>query len=940
MLAAAPALLATPAPAQAKERVNGWGLPLTDIVPDPAVRFGRLPNGMKYAIMRNAFPKGAAAVRLQFEFGSIGESEQERGLAHFIEHMAFNGTTHVAEGDMVKILERQGLAFGPDTNASTGFDATTYMLELPKADKQRLDTAFFLLREVASEVKFDPEAVNRERGIIISERRARDNYQLRRVVDSFAFHYPLTNYANRLPIGTDAVISSASAATLANLYERYYRPEFATLVFVGDADPAEIEARIKAKFSDWNGEGPAGAKLDPGRVDLARAGDFAAFADPAIETSVSMSVNRPWEDPADTRAERRRRFIQQTAMALLTRRLQLIVNSEDSKLLSAAASQSPSRDLTWTSTPSAVTRDGDWKDGVQILEQELRRALKHGFTEGELKVQLADSEGSLKRGAERASTRTNAGLASAILGVIDDNDFITTPESRYQWFKDVRPTITVADVNAELRNIWTGSRPLVFVTDENKVDVAEVAQALDASRQVAVLPPKNYDNLAFAYDDFGPAGQVVADSRIADLGIRTIRFANNVRLNLKKTDFEKGSVRYSVRVAGGQLALPRSEPGLAAMMTTLWPIGALEKHSAEELRQLLAGRNVQGGLATDEDAFVSGGTTSPEDLPLQMKLSAAFLTAPGYRREAATRWTSMLPVIEGQRRATPQAVASYEVPKVLAANDPRFGLPSEAELAKLTVQQMRSVLQPLLTTAPIEIGLVGDFDEQSAIDEVARTFGALPRRELDMPAYENERVAAARTDPATVTLTHSGPADQALVAIAWPTDDDRDSGEVIGLNLLADVLDLELTDALREKLGATYAPSVSSNMSDVYRDFGFLTVSAVIAPDKMDEVEKAVAEVVRQLRDKPVDADVFARALAPNLERIDRQQRENGYWLALVDEAQTRADRLDRHRQRKALYRSLDPQQLQARARKYLGADKRLSVRIVSEKLPSTIAAQ
>ncbi len=158
--------------------LNGWGVPLTDVTPDPSIKYGVLPNGMKYAIMRNSTPKDTASVRFRIAFGSIGEADNERGLAHFIEHMAFNGSTHVPEGDMVKILERQGLAFGPDTNAQTGFDATTYMLDLPKADAEHIDTALFLFREVASETKFDPAAVDRERGVILGEERARDNFQI------------------------------------------------------------------------------------------------------------------------------------------------------------------------------------------------------------------------------------------------------------------------------------------------------------------------------------------------------------------------------------------------------------------------------------------------------------------------------------------------------------------------------------------------------------------------------------------------------------------------------------------------------------------------------------------------------------------------------------------------------------------------------------------
>ena len=283
-LALTPPALAWQAPAA--NSPAAWGQQATDVVPDPAIRYGRLANGMRYAIRKNATPKGTAAVRLNIGFGSLGESDAERGLAHFIEHLAFNGTTNVPEGDMIKILERQGLAFGPDTNAQTGFDATTYMLDIPQADAARMDTALFLMREIASEVTFDPAAVNRERGVIEGERRARDSYQIRYLLGLLDFQAPGTPYAKRIPIGTTDVITKVDAARIADLYRRYYRPENATLVVVGDIDPDVVEAKIKAKFGDWRGKGPAGAPLPRGTVDLKRPAAFGTFVDPATPNRI------------------------------------------------------------------------------------------------------------------------------------------------------------------------------------------------------------------------------------------------------------------------------------------------------------------------------------------------------------------------------------------------------------------------------------------------------------------------------------------------------------------------------------------------------------------------------------------------------------------------------------------------------------------------------
>ena len=917
---------------------DGWGVPRSDVPADPAVRMGTLPNGMKYAVMRNATPKGAASVRLHFDFGSIGESDKERGLAHFIEHMAFNGTTNVAEGEMVKILERQGLKFGPDTNAQTGFDSTLYMLDLPEADPARIDTALFLMREVASELKVDPGAVDRERGVILGERRSRDSFQLNQIIDQLGFQVPGTPYPNRLPIGTEEVLRSASADTIKALYHRYYRPDHATLVFVGDVDPAVIEAQIKAKFSDWKAVGPEGTPLPRGTVDLKRAAATDTFIDPAVATTVNLTVMRPWEDPADTRLERRRELVQSLGNSIFSRRLTKLANAPGSTLLGAAAGTSGWEKAALTSSVTVAAKDGAWSDAVGVAEQELRRAVQYGFTDAELKRQLVESSTAFRTAAEQAGTRTNSALAAAIVGTIDEDKFVTTPAWRLAFFRETAPAITLEEVNAEFRRQWQGSAPLIHVSDKRAIDTAALNAAYAASTKIAVAKPADEAALAFAYDSFGAPGRVVEDKRIDDLGIRTVRFANNVRLNIKKTDFEAGRVQYSVRMAGGSLALPQDKPGLGAMLSILSTISATSKHSLEDIKQVLAGRVVSPGSQVGGDAFVAGGATTPADLALQMKLSAAYLTDPGFRPEAAGQWVNAVPVIAKQLDAQPQSVFQTRLPAVLAGNDWRFGIPDAATLTKRNFNEARAVLTPLLGTAPIEIGLVGDVDEAAAIAAVAQSFGAMPTRAASAPAYLDARKASFRKDRSLIQLTHGGPADQAMVATFWPTTDDHDYRREVGMSLLGNVLNLMLTESIREQLGASYGAQVSSSMSDVYTGFGTLSAAAVIAPDKADEVEAVIASAARSLRDTPVSADLLARARNPALESVAKSLRENGYWLGYVDEAQSRADRLDRIRQRKAIYEALTPADLQKLARTYLTEKAMQRVRIISDKVPAAPA--
>jgi zinc protease len=935
--------LARTAAASAAERpaVSPWGFPVTDVPADPAIRYGRLANGMRYAIRRNTTPKGTASIRLHFDFGSIAEAEDERGLAHFIEHMAFNGTTNVPEGDMVKILERQGLAFGPDTNARTGFDSTTYLLDLPATDKQRIDTALFLMREVASEIKFDPASVQRERGVIEGERRARDGFQLRYITDLLNFQTPHTPYGKRLPIGTSAVITTAPAATMADLYRRYYRPEYATLVIVGDLHPAAIEAQVKAKFAEWRGKGQAGAPLPRGQVDLKRAPAFGSFVDKAMTNTANVTIYRPFSDPADTVAERNRKLMQSIVSAMFNRRLERLSSAPGSVLLGGSMSVSEVEGAALTTGVSLAAKDGEWQKALWATEQEVRRAILHGFTASELKEVMTNLATSFETSAAQADTRRNQALADAIVSTITERDFVTTPAWRLAHFKAFAPSVTLPAVNAEYRRLWSGSAPVVFVSAKEPIGPPQQIAAISAKSKAVPTPaPADQSATAFAYDNFGNPGTVVSDRTIT-AGVRTIQFANNVRLNLKKTDFEQGKVRFEVRMAGGQIALPMDKPGLSLLMSVTSALGGTRKQSLDDLKQLMAGKVVSFGASVDDDAFVSAGTTTPADLATQLKVSAAYLTDPGYRPEAYNQWNNIVPMIETQTRAQPQGVAQALVPAIYANDDPRFGLPPSTTLAVRNFDEAKAVYAPLAASAPIDIGIVGDIDEAAVIAAVAQSFGALPTRSATAPAYTEARAVRFRQDLAPVKLTHDGAATQAMVIAAWPTDDDKDPVRASQVSLLSSVLQIMLTEKVREELGDSYGASVASDMSDTYPGFGVLNASTVVAPDKIDEVRKAIDEAVAQLRSTPISADLMARARNSRLEGADRVQRENSVWTGPVARAQTDPTRLDRLVGLRARIAAITPAQLQAAAVKYLTPQRRLEVRIVAAGAPlATVAAK
>ncbi|WP_188237195.1 M16 family metallopeptidase [Sphingopyxis sp. LK2115] len=916
------------------DAARAWNFAASDVPVDRETIFGVLPNGMKYALLKNGTPRNSVVIRMRFDVGSFAEADDQRGLAHFLEHMAFNGSTNVPEGEMIKLLERKGLAFGADTNASTGFDETIYKLDLPGASDDLIDTGLMLMRETASELTIDPAAVDRERGIILSERRARDTYQLRNLVDQLAFQMPEMTVADRLPIGTEEVIRTAPASRLRDLYERYYRPERATLVMVGDFDPAAVEAKIRARFADWTGKGAAGADPDIGTIDYARPVAADDFVDPAIQDSVTIAAFRPWIDEPDSRAKRARQLAEHIGEAIVSRRLARIALREDSPILGGALSDANGWKVFDQVTISAAAKEGAWREALALVEQERRRAIEHGFTAAEVAEQLANQRTALLNAVAGAATRRSDALADALVVAAKGEAVFTHPETRLALFEAVAPSLDAAAVTAAFRKRMAGlSAPLVRVTA--KAPIAGGADAilasLQSSMQVAVAPPAEVASTAFAYDDFGAPGAIVADDRIEDLGIRRVRFANNVMLNIKTTDFQKDRVLLSLRVDGGTLLATRDDPTRVALANSFM-LGGLEAHSVDDLRSVLAGRTVSPAFGAAIDAFGGTATTSPRDFMLQAQLLAAYLTHPGYRPDGLALIRRVLPQQYAANDATPAAVIARDAGGILANDDPRAQTPPLEKLMALDWAQLKPVIADSLAHGAIEIGVVGDISEQAAIDAIAATFGALPPRRAAFDPRTDARIRDYAADRSERTLIHKGAAEQAELRVYWPTRDDSDLAEAMRLNLLARVMQLRLTEELRERLGESYSPGAAASLSDEFPGYGHLFAASNVDYKDLATTRAAIFAIARELRAAPVDADLLDRARRPLVEAMTKARRENGYWLNYVAEATSRADRLDRSRKGIAAVEAATPAELQALAQRYLTDDKALVIKAVSDK--------
>jgi len=924
LLALALPALAQPAPVQPHHE---WPFDKSDLPPDPAYRFGRLDNGMRYVIRPNATPKGTAMVQFWVDAGSLAETDEELGYAHFIEHMAFNGSTRIPEGEMVRLLEREGLAFGADTNASTNYDVTLYRLDLPRNDPGLLDTALMIMRETASELSFNPAAVEREKGVVLSEKRVRDTYELRNYLDSIAFFYPGARFVHRLPIGTVETLRAATSEKLRALYERIYRPENTAVIVVGDFDPDLVEAKIREHFASWN-PAPIHPAIDAGPILFDHQGETDVFVDPALDEQITISRHGPWLDHTDTVAWRQKNVRRQLGYGIINRRFQRLARQEDPPFRGAALGTAEVYETARTTNLVVLAADGDWKRALAAAQAEYRRALEYGFTEAEVAEQVANLRTALENNAAGAATRPNSSFITGAITLLDEGQVPTTPESALQRFLDHLPDITPESVLEALREeLVPLDNPLIRF--EGRTPPEGGADALraawDAGMAEPIDAPEDGSLTEWAYTDFGEPGTIVSDETEPVLGVRKLVFSNGLRVNLKKTDLQRDRISVELNIDGGQMLNTREDP-LATAMDSALPLGGLGKHPLDELQTILAGNSVGFAFDADAETFELASQTTPRDLELQLQLLAAAVSDPGFRREGEAQYRRNIENFFASRDATPESALSNAAGGIISDNDPRFTIqPKEAYLG-LTFEKLKKDIGDRLANGALELALVGDFEEDVALDLIARTLGALPPREREFRDYADNRQRSFTSDRSRRIVYHDGAPNQAIVRFSWPTRDDSDFDDELRLELLERVMRLELLDKLREELGQTYSPGVSATASDVYPGWGVFTITAPVDVDDVDAAREATLETVASLIARPVDDDELRRARQPMLEAYDNALKTNRGWMNLVERAQRRPDRIGRFASGKERLAALTAEDVREIAERYLKPEERLEI--------------
>ncbi len=925
------------APAHPLSPPERWAHDGADLKPDPAVRYGVLANGMRYAILRNETPRGRAAVRLRIGLGALQEQDNQAGLAHFLEHMAFNGSKNVPEGEMVKILERKGLAFGPDTNAYTSFDETVYMLDLPSVDADMLDTALMLMRETAGNLTLSETAIDAERGVIVAEERARATPNFRMFEAWTKFAMAGVRAPDRFPIGSMDVVRTATRERFVELYQGYYRPEQGLLVVVGDIDPDAIEAQVRAKFSDWSQPGAPGPLPDMGQPTQTP-GAAQVFVDPGVPTLLWISTVAPLSRAPDSQARRLADTLEALGAAVVNRRLERIARRAGAPFLSAGVSGGSRYKSADVAQLQVVSEPGRWREAMAAADAELRRALQFGFGEAEFAQELAELREELKVAADRAGTRQSMALANGIVGAANRGAVFTNPRDDFALYQALEQRLTAAAAWEALKARWGDRTPTVFLATSAPVEggAAAVKAAFEAARATPVQAAAAEAAVEWAYADFGAPGRVVSRRPVRGLAAEEITFANNVRLIVKQTPFEDNSIRVQARIGQGLLDLPMDRPGLEIAAENVFIAGGLGRHAPDALDQALAGKSVGAGFSVAENAFVLSGATTPEHALLQMQLMAAYVSDPGWREDALARLRGALDQFYRQLNSTPAGVSQLTTARALRGGDARFGSPPRAALEAITIRDMRAVIDPVLQGGPVEITLVGDITPERAIEIVSQTFGALPQRApglLPREAQRAVRFGPPRVEP--VRAQHEGRADQAIAGVYWQSVDFSDRRRARLARIAEQVLALKLTEELRERAGLTYSPGTAWDASTVFPGFGFIGAVLEVAPKDIPAFYAAVDRIAADMAEGRISTDEFNRARAPLIKDVEGGLRQNATWMTRLAGGAFDPAQLDRARTVLSDYQAATLAEVRALAAEVFAPGRALKVEITPKAAPA-----
>ncbi|RPJ83115.1 MAG: insulinase family protein [Deltaproteobacteria bacterium] len=899
-----------------------WPHEKSDLDPDPAILYGRLPNGLRYVLMKNQEPKDRVSMHLNIQVGSMHEEEAERGIAHFLEHMLFNGSTHFPPGELVKFFQSIGMQFGNDVNAHTSFYETVYDVLLPDSKKESLEKGLLVFQDYAEGALLLHSEVEKERKVILAEKRTRDSADYRTYEASLEFEFPDARISKRLPIGTEKTILATTRESLKKFYDVWYRPENMTIVMAGDFQTELAETLIHEKFSAFKPRIEQSHIPPFGKISHLGIKPFYHYEKETGNTDISIGyVKKILEEP-DSFELQKRLLIDYLGFQIVQNRLDTMVRKPDTPFTEASASSGIAFRKIQYADISAQCSPEKWEESLTLLEKTLRTAVQYKFTESELSRVKKEYLSSLDKAVKGAKTRDSQKLSYLLVHHINNDRVFQSPEQEKKLFSPVIQSLTTSQVHKAFQKIWAPDSRLISVTGNAEIAAKaedKIQHAFQTSLLTEVPKPIEEEKIVFPYlKDPVEKGKIIHQNKFNDLGIICTDFQNNVRLNLKKTDFKANEVLIALSFGKGRCSEPAKIPGASILGEAVVNGSGLNRLQKDDLEKALAGKNTHIQLNIEENRFVLMGNSVSDEIRLLFQLLYAYAMDMGFDKDSyklsMERFVQTYTTLEH----TPEGGMELSGKRFLAGGDHRFGLPELETLKQISLSDIQSWILDALQSSPLEISVVGDFDPQEVIELTAQYFGSLPsRKELSNDGVPSSLPVfpIAQTHKIKVpTKINKG-----IVTVAYPTTDFWNISNTRRLSVLGEIYSERMRIIIREKLGASYSTYAYNHSSRAYKGYGLFQAVAQINPDEKIRVESEIKKIATDIAAKGITDDELRRALDPIITSIKDFKRSNRYWLnsVLVD-LKNHPQQLEWSRTMLSDYQSITREEMKALGNTYL----------------------
>ena len=877
-------------------RVNLWGaaglllvvsgglvprLSAQDVVlgRDPAVTVGTLPNGFRYYIRANRRPENRADLRLVVDAGSVLEDDDQRGLAHFAEHMAFNGTARFPKQEIIDYLERIGMRFGAHLNASTHFDQTIYELRVPTDSAEIMRTAFDILEDWSSAVTFDSVEIDAERGVVLEEWRLGRGAWARITDQHFPVLFSGSRYADRLPIGTPENLRTFPYDAVRRFYRDWYRPDLMALVAVGDFDPAEIERLVVEHFSGLVAPAIARERVSydvPGHADPL----YAVATDPEETNTIVTVYFKRQARTQETIGAYRTSIIERLFSGMFNDRLFEIQFQPDAPFIFASVSQGRFvRPLeTWGLT--AGVRDGDVLPGLEALLTEAERVARYGFTETELERRKIE----VLRGMERAYAEREKNNSSRFAGEYVRHFLEGEPfpgiAAEYELYQRLLPTIALEEVNRVAELLLADRNRVVLVGGPERLAMPTDVELSAVFDRVAVQPLAPYVDAvtdAPLMAGLPESGSVVSRTEHPTIGVTEWRLSNGARVVLKPTDFQDDEIVFRALSPGGT-SLASDEDYVAAMTaSTIVGASGVGEFDVFELQKLLVGKvaTVYPEIYGIAEGF--SGRASPQDLETLFQLLHLYFVAPRRDSSAYLAVQQQNQEFVRNRGASPEVAFSDTLTAILTQNHYRARPFSSELFDEMDLDTSFDFYRARFADASDFVFVfVGNFQSDAIEPLVTRYLASLPSIERNETWVDHNMV------PPTGLIRREvrrgiEPKSQTQLVFTGPFEYSRENAHL--LSSMTSILDIWLRESLREDLGATYGASVGGSAQRVPRPSFRVGINFSSSPERGTEMlETTCAELERMKTEGPSEDDLQKIQEGQRRSR-ETALRQNGFWL-------------------------------------------------------------